>query len=99
MAGAVRSHEPVTLFWRKRPYRGFDASKCFWRAAGHDRVADLQSPDTAAGAAVDELEAAGLNAFGARLRVLPLRVAAVHEEIARRADVHELIQVLVGHAA
>src|SRR5262249_45033630 len=99
VTSAVRANQAVTAFGRQRFDRRLDSGAGLRCTTGHDRVALLEAPDAATGAAVDELEAARLDPLGALHSVFPPGVAAIHEQVAWLTDLHQLVQVLIGDLA
>ena len=65
-------------------------------AAVHQRVAVLQAPDAAGDAAVDEADALGGQLLGVLLVVRPAGVAAVHDDVAGRQQLGQLVDGGLG---
>src|SRR3972149_2630126 len=81
VAGAARPDVEKAVLGRKSFKNGFESSDDFLFAADHHAVADLEPPDAAAGAGVDEVQAVALEAAGGPDRIFVIRVAAVDEDI------------------
>jgi len=82
VAGAGRSAVQVATLRGERPHRRLESLEDLALATDHGAEADLQPPDAAADAHVQELEAPGFELSGARLRVVEVAVAGVNEHVA-----------------
>ncbi len=71
----------------------------FFRAADHHAVAALQTPDAAAGADVDVVNAFFLELCGAANVIFEIRVAAVDEDVARLHALGQGLHRLLGRTA
>src|SRR5206468_2620022 len=67
--------------------------------AGHQAEADLEPPDPAGDADVDEVDALLLRGRVAADRVPEVRVAAVDDDVARLDDLEQLLERLLGDLA
>ena len=68
-------------------------------AADHQTVADLEPPDAAAGAGVDEVQALWFEFFGAPDRILVIGIAAVDDDVAFGEDWQQLLDGLIDGVA
>src|SRR3972149_5462566 len=82
MAGAARSDMEKAVLGRKRLKNGFEVGDDFFLAADHHAVADLETPDAAAGAGVNKMQSLLFEFFGAPNRIFIIRIAAVDEDVA-----------------
>ena len=74
----------------KRPEDRIEAIDRFLVASDHQAVAAIEAPHAAAGAAIDIVNALGLECFGPPDVVLVEGVAAVDDGVARIEEVGEL---------
>ena len=82
MARAARPDVEIAVFGRKGLEDRLKPLDDLFVAADHHAVADLQTPDAAAGAGVDEVQALLLELLGAPNGIFVVGVAAVDDDIA-----------------
>jgi hypothetical protein len=66
-------------------------------AADHQAIAAVQTPDSAAGSAIDVVDALGLELGGAANVVMIVRVAAIDDDVARLQQRLERSQDRIDH--
>ena len=84
VSGAARTNVRVAVVGRQREEDWLAVLHRTLTAADHQAVAVLESPDTAARSAVDELDSLFCERFRAPHRVVKVRVAAIDDNVALR---------------
>ena len=96
---AARSARNVAFAGSQRFENRVEAFHGFVGAADHHAIAAVESPDAAAGADVDVVNAFGLEFVGAAHVVFEIRVAAVDDGVAGLHVLRQLLHGRFGRAA